>query len=112
MTKLEEVGISNASISKTEYSDLEQLLIELKVKAIKKAKATATKIVEPISQKVGKAIYISDAASTVEALQGRVAGVQIRGLSSIYGSRASEPVLVDFQKLTYSSKLTVRFIID
>lgn len=110
---LEDVGISNVEISKTEYSKAEQLIEKLKSSAILKAKSFANKLASPIGQKVGKAIYISDNSSTVlSQLQGQVAGVQIRGAASIYGSRASEPILIDFQKLKFESQVMVRFILE
>ncbi|PKP07807.1 MAG: hypothetical protein CVU08_16050, partial [Bacteroidetes bacterium HGW-Bacteroidetes-3] len=91
MAGLEREEISNVSISKTEYSKSEELLLELRAKAIIKAKRNAENMVAPLNQKIGKAIYISDleTASILSQLQGKVAGVQIRGASSIYGSRAS-----------------------
>ena len=111
-TGLEEVGISNVSIERTEYSKAEQLALELKSKAILKAKQNADRLVEPLNQKTGKAIFISDINSTSNLLQGKVAGVQIRGSSSLYGSRAPEPMLIDFQKIKFESQVTVRFAIE
>jgi uncharacterized protein len=111
---LELEEISNVSINKTEYSKSEQLLIDLKAKAILKAKQNAEKMVEPLNQKIGKAIYISDleSESITHQLQGKVAGVQIRGVSSIYGNRAGEPMMIDFEKMKFTSKVNVKFIIE
>lgn len=71
-------------------------------------------MVAPLNQKIGKAIYISDleTASITSQLQGKVAGIQIRGTSSIYGSRASEDIMIDFEKMEFSSKVNVKFIIE
>jgi len=114
MAGLEREGISNVSISKTEYSKSDQLLFDLKSKAILKAKQNAEKMIEPLNQKVGKAIYISDleTESITSQLQGKVAGVQIRGYSSIYGSRAQEDIVIDFEKMKFSTKVKVKFIIE
>ncbi len=114
MAGLERKEISNVSINKTEYSKSEELLVNLKAKAILKAKQNAEKMVEPLNQKIGKAIYISDLEneSITRQLQGKVAGVQIRGASSIYGNRASEPMMIDFEKMKFSSKVNVKFIIE
>ena len=102
------------SISKTEYSKSEQLLLELRAKAILKAKRNAEHMVEPLNQKIGKAIYVSDleTASITSQLQGKVAGVQIRGASSIYRSRAKEDIMIDFEKMEFSAKVKVKFIIE
>lgn len=113
LAELEKVDISNVAIEKTEYSKAEQLLINLKVKAIKKAKESAEKMAQPLNQKIGKAIYISDLTSSIpNQLQGKVAGIQIRGVSSIYGARESEPILIEFNKIKFSSKVSVKFILD
>ena len=114
MAGLEREEISNVSISKTEYSKSDQLLLELKSKAILKAKLNAEKMVEPLNQNIGKAIYISDleTESITSQLQGKVAGVQIRGYSSIYGNRAKEEMIIDFEKMKFSSKVKVKFIIE
>lgn len=114
MAGLEREDISNVSISKTEYSKSEQLLLDLKSKAILKAKRNAEKMVEPLNQKIGKAIYISDSEteSITSQLQGKVAGVQIRGYSSIYGNRAEEDIVIDFEKMKFTTKVKVTFIIE
>ncbi|MDT0645025.1 SIMPL domain-containing protein [Zunongwangia sp. F363] len=111
---LEKVEISNVSIAKTEYSKSEELIIELKTRAIAKAKRNAEKMLNPLNQKLGKAIFISDTntPSITSQLQGKVAGVQIRGVSSLYGSRAQEEMMIDFEKIEFSSKVKVTFIIE
>lgn len=112
LTHLEDVGISNVNIEKTEYSKSEELLLGLKSRAMFKAKQIAEKLVQPLDQKLGKAIYIYDNNTAAKTLQGNVAGIQIRGSSSLYGSRGADPILVDFQKIKFESQVTVRFIIQ
>ena len=89
-------------------------MLELRAKAILKAKRNAENMVAPLNQKIGKAIYVSDleTASITSQLQGKVAGVQIRGASSIYGSRAKEDIMIDFEKMEFSAKVNVKFIIE
>jgi len=114
MTGLEREDISNVSINKVAYSKSEELQIQLKTKAIIKAKQNAEIMVDPLGQNIGNAIYISDmeTESTTRQLQGRVAGVQIRGQSSRYGYTASEPFIMDFKKMRFSSKVKVTFSIE
>ena len=57
---LEEVGISNTEVEKVEYSKSKELLLELKSEAVKRSRITADKLVKPLNQKAGKALYISD----------------------------------------------------
>lgn len=88
------------SIAKTEYLKSNELLNDQKSKAILKAKQNAEKMVAPLSQKVGEVevIYISDleTESITSQMQGKAAGVQIRGLFSIYEGRAQEDFIIDF----------------
>ena len=114
MTELEREEISNVSISKTEYSKSEQLLLNLKSKAILKAKQNAERMISSLNQKIGKAIYSSDleTESIASQLQGKAVGVQIRGYSNLYGTSANEDIVVDFEKMKFSSKVNVKFIIE
>lgn len=57
---LEEIGISNVSLGKTEYSKIEELKLSLNSQAVEKAKNQANSLVKPLNQKVGIAIHISD----------------------------------------------------
>ena len=57
---LEEAGISNTEVEKVEYSKYKELLLELRSEAVKRSRITADKLVKPLNQKAGKALYISD----------------------------------------------------
>ena len=121
MRGLERAGISNVAIDRVEYSKTDQLLLELKAKAVAKAKRIAEKMVEPLQQKVGKAIYITDVyygrESIEQALSGRVAGARmgLRGIisPSIYGQRAeSEEVVLDIKKIKFKATVKVIFVLE
>lgn len=113
LAELENADISNVEVAKTEYSKAEELIENLKSSAIVKAKKYADKLANSIGQKVGKAIFISENPATVfSQLQGQATGIQIRGASSIYGSRAAEPIFVDFQKLKFESQVIARFTLE
>ena len=60
LISLEEAGISNTEVEKVEYSKSKELLLELKSEAVKRSRITADKLVKPLNQKAGKALYISD----------------------------------------------------
>lgn len=57
---LEEAGISNTEVEKVEYSKYRELLLELRSEAVKRSRIIADKLVKPLNQKAGKALYISD----------------------------------------------------
>ncbi len=107
--EMESINIANVLLEKTEYSKMDQLKLELKSKAIKKAKINAESMVKPLNQKVGSAIYISDSADIANQLQGRVAGVQIRGMSSL---KKKSPLDIEFEKIKVESQVYARFIIE
>jgi uncharacterized protein YggE len=109
---LESIEISNVFLTKTEYSKLEELKIDLKQKAVLKAKKQAESMLKPLNQIVGKALYISDLNSNItNALQGRVAGIQIRGYSS-YKSEEYKPIDIEFEKIKIESAVTIKFGIE
>lgn len=110
---LEKIEISNVNIEKTEFSKIEELRLELKSKAVKKAKKQAEYLCIPLNQKVGKAIFISDLyRNHMEgSLQGSVAGVQIRGYSSM-PSDEYKPADIQFEKIIIESIVNVKFSID
>lgn len=110
LAMLEDEGISNVNIERTEYTKAEELLLELKSKAVQQAKINAQKLLAPLGQKLGKAIFISDNNSM--ALSGQLNGIRIRGISSVQGSKAAEPIPVEFQKLKFQAHVMVKFIIE
>ncbi|MFV0529831.1 MAG: SIMPL domain-containing protein [Flavobacteriales bacterium] len=112
LAALEEEGISNVSVEKTEYSKAEQLLLNLKTKAVLKARQNAESMIKPLNQKIGKAIFISDLNSVSNQLEGRVSEVKIRGEASIYGNQASKPIMIDFEKIKFTSKVDIKFAIE
>lgn len=110
---LENIDISNVQIEKTEFSEIEKLKLELKSKAIIKAKTHADYLSRPLSQKVGRAIFISDLSDNTIArsLQGRVSGVQIRGYSSLRQENF-KPADIKFEKIKVTSVVSVKFVTE
>jgi hypothetical protein len=109
---LEELEISNVSLEKTEYSKAEELLLILKGKAIVKAKNTAVAMTKPLNQKVGNAIYISDTFTISNMLNGRLAGIQIRGVSILNEEGDYEPIDITFDKIIIETQVNVNFKIE
>jgi hypothetical protein len=112
IAELEKVDISNVTIDRTEYSKSNELILDLKTKAILKAKKNAESMTKPLNQKIGKAIHISDLNSISYELQGKAVGIKIRSASNIYGNKSIEPFIIEFNKIKYSTKVNVKFIIE
>lgn len=112
MVGLESIEISNVYLSKTEYSKIEQLKIELKQKAVVKAKMQAESMLKPLNQNLGKAIYISDLNSNItNMLQGKSAGIRIRGYSSLNEVKYN-PIDIEFEKIKMESTIIIKFEIE
>jgi len=110
---LESVEVSNVHLNKTEYTKLEELKIELKQKAVLKAKMQAESMLKPLNQKVGKALYISDLNSNMMNLyRGKAAGIQVRGYNLRSKTEEYKPIDIEFEKIKIKSSVTIKFAIE
>ena len=112
---LEEAGISNTEVEKVEYSKSKELLLELKSEAVKKSRITADKLVKPLNQKAGKALYISDTNyGGIEDYE----YVTVRNIAlqemDYKRESASEEFLrkLDFEKIKFFAVVRVKYQLD
>ena len=112
---LEEAGISNTEVEKVEYSKSKELLLELKSEAVKRSRIIAQKLVKPLNQKAGKALYISDTNyGGIEDYE----YVTVRDIAfqetEYKKEGASEEFLrkLDFQKIKFSTTVYVKYQLD
>ena len=114
LISLEEAGISNTEVEKVEYSKSKELLLELKSEAVKRSRITADKLVKPLNQKAGKALYIY--ANESQDMYGEEPLVYYRGRDPIEVSKisASEEFLrkLDFQKMRFSATVNIKYQLD
>ena len=112
---LEEAGISNTEVEKVEYSKSKELLLELKSEAVKRSRVTADKLVKPLNQKAGKALYISDTnyggIGDYELTTNEIFSLQEMDYKK---ESASEEFLrkLDFQKIKFSTTVYVKYQLD
>ena len=115
LISLEEAGISNTEVEKVEYSKSKELLLELKSEAVKRSRITADKLVKPLNQKAGKALYISDTNyGGIEDYE-YVTVKDIAFQEIEYKKEgASEEFLrkLDFQKIKFSTTVYVKYQLD
>ena len=112
---LEEAGISNTEVEKVEYSKSKELLLELKSEAVKKSRITADKLVKPLNQKAGKALYISDTNyGGIEDYEYATVGNIALQETDYKKESASEEFLrkLDFQKIKFSTTVYVKYQLD
>ena len=107
---LENIGISNTNINKTEYSKADSLLLELKALAVAKTKKKAEKMVKPLGQKVGKAIHISEHNvvdySLDEALYNPSFSVKLSK------TREVEPINIEIKKIRLQAEIFVKYLLE
>ena len=112
---LEEAGISNTEVEKVEYSKYRELLLELRSEAVKRSRITADKLVKPLNQKAGKALYISDTnyggIGDYELTTNEIFSLQEMDYKK---ESASEEFLrkLDFQKIKFSTTVYVKYQLD
>lgn len=107
---LESIDISNIQLSKTEYSKMEALKLQLKQEAVVKAKLQGETILKPLNQNLGKAIYISDMNYNVyrsNNLDEVVITGYAKGKEEQY-----EPINIEFEKIRIESRINITFAID
>lgn len=114
LNELAENDISNVRLLKTEYSKLEELKIELKGKAVSKAKKQAEEMTKALDQKIGEAIFISDMETNIgNYLSGQVAGLNIRGVNSIgYKEKEESSFDISFDNIRVDATVIVYFKIE
>lgn len=109
--QLEDLGISNTSIHKVDHSGIENLKNNCRSKAIENSQKKAIALTKPISQAIGNAIHITDNEANFDnQLQGRAAGVQIRGYNSPDKAKYEAPK-IEFEKIKVSATVSVKYIL-
>lgn len=110
--KLEEIGISNTLIERVDHSDLNNLKNKMRAKAILDAKDRAIALTKPLNQTVGFAINIIDTDNNIsQQLQGRMAGIQIRGISTIQNNGYMDLPKIEFEKIKVTAGINAKFIL-
>lgn len=105
---LEKQNISNVGIEKVSYSKIEELKLNLKSKAILKAKQNAIALTKPLDQKVGNAIQITDQFQNFRYRSVNESSMKIKGNYL----QDTEPIDIEFEKIKVESTVSVKFAID
>ncbi|MDQ3552588.1 MAG: SIMPL domain-containing protein [Bacteroidota bacterium] len=112
--KLEELEISNSSIDRVNYSDLENLKTIMRTRAVEDAKRKAISLVRPLNQNVGSAIHITDAENVsmniTNRYQNDLQEVVVVGYSAKFGQK-EQPLKIEFQKIKVTGLVNVKFIL-
>lgn len=109
---LEEVSISNVSISKLEHSEQKKIQLIINSKAMENAKMNAISFTKPLNQNIGKAIYVGYVNNHMNGIVGQTPGLKIRGYNSINTQSTDYDTNIEFEKIKISSNTYVRFALD
>lgn len=112
--ELESVNISNIAVDRLSHSEIEKFRQDVKIEAVKAANVKAKALAGAIDQTIGKALLIQE-IDELRTFQGSNPGVantiMIRGNSSLYGSRAPEPI-IEFGKIHLEYKIQAKFKLE
>lgn len=102
--ELEKLGISNLSIERLDNSKIEEYRNEVKVNAIKAAKAKAELLTIAVNQTIGRAIYIQEQEMYQPMMMSNT--MMIRGASSM---KEDVELDIDFDKIKLEYSILCRF---
>jgi uncharacterized protein YggE len=106
--KLEDLGISNSSIDHVDYSKKEEMKNIMRTRAMVNAKTRAEALTEPLHQKAGRAIYISDNENYIvhPMMKETVARFDVSA------NTAAPLPEINFEKIEISSNINAKFILE
>lgn len=112
LIELENANISNVSLIKTEHSNAENIILELKSKAILKAKKEALIMAKAINQKIGNAIFISDQENMMyNANIGAIDQIMVQGYAPKLKNEF-QPIDIEFKKIKFETAISVKFKLE
>lgn len=109
MAALEDLNIANTYLEKTEYAKMDELELELKSRAVKKAKSKAVAMTKPLSQKVGAAIHIVDNSLPYYPRYNQPR-MEMKAMSM--EADQAQPLDIGFEQIRVESTVNVKFKIS
>ena len=110
---IEAKGISNVQLIKTAYSKIKQLQIQIKSKAILKAKKVAEALTTPLNQTLGKAIYIRDEYYNSQVCRDNRMAITAETFEEDSDvKKFQKPIGIEFSKIKLQKVVSVKFAIN
>jgi len=107
---LEKLDIANVFMEKTEYSKMEALELDLKSRAVAKAKKKAEALTKSLGQSVGQALHILDNSSPYYTNYARAPRMEMKSMA--FDEAAPEPLDVDFEQIRVETTVNVKFALS
>jgi len=104
LKEMETIGISNISLQKTGYSKMDSIKMDMRIKAILKAKEQGSNLVNTIGQSLGKALHVQYYERNFRDTRG--------GLQEVVITAKAEPLDVEFSKIRIETQLSVKFAME
>jgi uncharacterized protein YggE len=102
--KLSAVKVDAADVTRLHHTDHEKLKLELKIEALKIAKAKAETLVESIGSRIGKPLMIRDFDFAQPYME---MNANVRRMKMEDGPHAAEPI--GFRKIKMQAQITAQF---
>ena len=112
IVKLESLKISNVDIDRLEYSRKEEVSMQMRSKAILKAKKQAELLAEPLGQHAGPALFISDRTQVMGSYDNIMPVQAMRVKTMADGEEAYMPPKVEFKKIRIETEVFARFALQ
>ncbi len=111
LANLEAEDIANVNITKSEYTKSDEMLLELKGIAMRKAKRNAERLAASIGQKSGKALLITDSYNSYPIEYARPTSYMVK-TQSLEDSAGNMPIQTEFKNIKLESRVEVKFAIE
>ncbi len=104
--KLSPVKVDAVDVTRIHHSDYEKFRLELKIEALKAAKAKAETLLQSIGAEIGKPLMVRD-VDFVQPYMDMKANVVMRGMETYQAQAAGEPIA--FRKIKMQAQITAQF---
>ncbi len=109
---LEQAKIANAMVSKISHTDIINIQMACRTKAIRNAKTKATALISPLGQTVGPAIYISNYSAAFEHSLGNPEQSFAGGKKMVVRARSeSGDNGIEFEQIKIEEIVEARFVL-
>ena len=110
---LNDLGISNVSMEKVTHSQLDQYKNDVRIEAMRNAKANAQTLAEAIGQKAGKCFYIYDSNNGVTPYYGNVFMARSVNMKAADAAgTAEEAAQLDFKTIKLKYSIQAKFVLE
>ena len=109
---LNEIGITTINIENVINTNKDSIEDELRVEAMRNARANAKLMAEAIDQTIGKAFYIHTYDVSVSTVRNEMDGVVVTAFGATKRADAPEPVITELRKIRISVQVRAKFVLE